>query len=190
MCVPAVSLGLGILQAGMQFIGQSQQASYENEANQRQYQANLQNLFYQERQGAQQEYFKGQEAEQKLRQEQMRTASGAATAVTAAGEAGVTGLSVNDLTNEYYRRQNDFSSNVKFNEAASVDEIQTQLEGLTKQTQGEDNQLASVSGPSPLNLLLGIGDAGVKSYNSYASGLNGTGTKPSASGYLDYVNPF
>jgi hypothetical protein len=188
MCLAAVGPILTIGSSILSYIGQSQQTNYENQLRAQQAQYNNQNLFYQERQGAQQEYYKGVEAEQKLRQEQMQTEAGAATARTAAGEAGVTGISVDDLQREYYLRQGEFDKDVKFNRDASVDEIQTQLQGLKNQTEAENNQLGQLPGPSPLGILLGIGQGASGAVKGYTSSLKGTGTSPSFPGFWDYLS--
>jgi hypothetical protein len=156
MCIAALPL-LGMIasigQAAVGFMAASQQAAEQNayhEANRKaavaaasdKY-ASQQNRILQEREAASQELFEKQITAMKAR----------ATAVTSAGEAGVTGLSVdaleNDLLAQQGRQMQAIQTNWDIKQAHQADEMQSTYH----QTVARINSVRKAVAPSPLGFI-------------------------------------
>lgn len=122
------------------------------------------------KQGQQQMLNRNTAAGQRMQQENLQARAAAATSLASAGNAGVSGTSVQALQNEYANRQAEFNTDVAYNEKADDDEIKLQMQGFQNQGQSGLNQIASERmpvGPSILQPLLQFGAGAVSAYGNY-----------------------
>lgn len=163
----AASFALGAAQAVSGYMGQSAQAR----AQERQFAANraaaiaarnenfasLQLRRDQEREATDQELFNLSR----------NAAEGRGTAVTAAGEAGVTGASVDELLADMYGRQGEAAQAQKSNFKAESTQIDAQMRGEAAAAENRINSVPRGQQPSFLDAALRIGSAGVSAYDLY-----------------------
>jgi hypothetical protein len=176
MCLPlaagplaALQFGLGVVSTGASLIGQmqaqkAQNAMYEQNAKNatrnalNQYES-VQRKMTQERAAALQD-----KQETALKATQARS-----TAVTAAGEANVSGLSLDALLGEYYAKQGRYNDSVDANLEATQQYLRGEMESV--QT-GAQNQINSVQRGTPPNFLaagiqlFGTGMDSLRLYNT------------------------
>lgn len=120
------------------------------------------------------------QASQQLQEKQKQTRKAQATARVAAGEAGVSGLSVDALLSDYEAQSALFESSIQTNLANSQAALQTDISGLRTQ---RDQRATSVSpfvgrdiqGPSLLQPLLGFGGDFVSASDRFLRDPNKSG---------------
>ncbi len=155
MCEPAtISLALGGLAIAtsaatgiVSYVGQSQQAAaqaaYQSQVAQVQNQQILENarlanesfLRQSEQENLRQQQ-EGEKAGQEIQQTQIEAAQARARARVAAGEAGVSGLSVDSLFADFYRQEDVFRESVRRNQDFSRLQSQENIKGFRAQAQG------------------------------------------------------
>ncbi|MER8505694.1 hypothetical protein NKH91_06120 [Mesorhizobium sp. M0894] len=172
MCIGAV--GLAVAQFALSaastvagFVGQQQQYEAQqqyyrnnreaaNKAAVNTYAAN-QNRALQERKAASQE-------QQNLNVEAMR---GRATAEVAAGEAGVTGLSVNALIADYYGQQGRYERTLDNNYQMQADYLRGEMDATQAQAEGRINSVQQGQRPSFADAAIRIMGGGLDAYGGY-----------------------
>jgi len=165
MCLPALA-GLAPLMSGMQIfssavslIGQIEGNKAQEEANQRQYQAIMQaraaninqtNLMQQqEREGAM----------QKLEENNLKARAGESRARVSAGEAGVSGLSVDSLLADLGTKQNRFNTAIETNYDRAQEAINIQRQNVNTNAASQVAQLKTPAMPDYFGASLRIGNA-------------------------------
>lgn len=165
MCEPAtISLALGGLAIAtsaatgiVSYIGQSQQASAQASYQAQLAQARNQEILDNARlaqesylQQAQQLNLRQQQedekASQQIQQTRLDAAQARATTRVATGEAGVAGLSVDNLLRDFYRQEDVFNESVRRNQIFSRLQTKADIKGLQAQAQG---RIASVRPYTP-----------------------------------------
>ena len=140
-------------------VAQSQAASAQADANQRQYQnimaaraANLNqtNLMQQQEREA---------SMQKLEQSNLAARSAASTARVSAGESGISGLSVDALLADIGTKQNRFNSAVETNYDRASGAIANQAENVQINAASQINNLKTPAMPDYFSAALRIGTA-------------------------------
>lgn len=167
---------MSVLQIGMGFLGSSQQASSGNDAAAKaatqSYNLNRQaeTIAFQQKDDAEktQEFQSGIEA-----------AQARAKARVAAGEAGVSGISVDALVNDYSASEGRFRDTLRNNLSMEKDQANMRVKGYAAQSWSQFNS-QKVQQPSFLGAALRIGGAGFDAFNAvYPNGLD-FGTTPSS----------
>jgi hypothetical protein len=115
-----------------------------------------------------------------LRMEQERDAAGeksfdnmldtrakVATATVGAGEAGVTGLSVESLINDIYGAGGRTNDRIKHNEEMTLTQLATEQQGIEARRIDRTNSVKKGVAPSSLALGLNIASAGLNAGTSY-----------------------
>jgi hypothetical protein len=172
MCIGAV--GMAVAQFALSaastvagFVGQSQQAEAQqqyyknnrdaaNKAAVNTYAAN-QNRALQERKAASQET-------QQLQTDAMRARG---TAEVAAGEAGVTGLSVNALIGDYYGQQGRYERTLDNNYQMQADYLRGEMDATQAQAEGRINSVQQGQKPSFADAAIRILGGGLDAYGGY-----------------------
>jgi hypothetical protein len=95
-----------------------------------------------------------------------------ATARTAAGEAGVSGLSLDALLGDFTRQESSYRYGVRRNLSISTDQLTAEMEGVRATAQGRAASiprlnLEPVNGPSYLGAALRIGGDALGAYSKY-----------------------
>lgn len=163
MCEPTTILAIASVASTVASVSaQSQAASAQSAANQRQYEntmkaraANLNqtNLMQQqEREGA----------VQKIDQNNMAARAAKATATVAAGENGISGLSVDALLSDLGTKQGRFNSSVQTNFDNTTMAISNQRENIDINAASQINSLKTPAMPDYFGAALRIGNAGAK----------------------------
>lgn len=172
MCIGAVGMAVAqfALSAASAVVGyqaqaaqaEAQQQYYENnriaanKAAVNQY-ASSQNRQLQETKAASQEL-------QNLNTEGMR---GRATATVAAGEAGVTGLSVDALIADYYGQEGRYERTLSNNHQMQADYLRGEMEATTAQTEGRINSVEQGQKPSFADAAIRIMGGGLDAWGGY-----------------------
>lgn len=169
MCNPALIVGVALSAATsvVEYQGQVQAANAQNEA----YRDNAKNA----NQAAVNQYAdtqvriqQEQEAAAEKKVETAREARAArATALVTAGEAGVSGLSVQGLLQEFSGREGSFNASVDRNLHLSEMQLKNQLKGIHAQTKDRINSVQRATPPSFLSAGLRIAGAGMDAYSQY-----------------------
>ena len=159
MCEPTTLMALSIASSVATVYGQQQAASAQSAANQRQYENALQaraaninqtNLMQQqEREGSM----------QKLEENNLRARAAQARATVSAGEAGISGLSVDSLLADIGTSQNRFNSSVSTNFDRSTQAIALQRDNASINAASQINQLKTPAAPDYIGAALRIGTA-------------------------------
>ncbi len=100
-------------------------------------------------------------------QNAMRAAEARSTARTASGQAGVAGMSVDNLMADFYRQEGTFRAVTDSNLASTVEQSQRELQGLKSQSMSRENSLRPAPVPGYLGAGLRIAGDGVQAYDSY-----------------------
>jgi len=95
-----------------------------------------------------------------------------ATARTAAGEAGVSGLSLDALITDFTRQESQYRYGVRRNLTLSTDQLTSEMEGARAQAQGRaaaipQLNLEPVQGPTWWGAALRIGGSAVDAYSKF-----------------------
>lgn len=168
MCEPvslaAATFALGATQAITSFVGQNRM-SEQNAANvisstNTQY-AYMQNRMEQERKAG----------VQQITENRIAALRASSTAETAAGEAGVVGLSVDHLLGDIQGRQGRFTDSVNQNFEMQRDGLLGQEESVRAQGQSRIN---AVPKGDPMQLALGVAGAGLSAAGGYFKMKRGT----------------
>jgi hypothetical protein len=161
MCEPTTTtlMYLTIASTAASLVGQQQAANAQEAANQRQYQNIMQaraaninqtNLMQQqEREGSM----------QKLEENNLRARAAQARATVSAGEAGISGLSVDSLLADLGTSQNRYNSSVSTNFDRSTQAIALQRDNVNINAASQVNQLKTPAAPDYLGAALRIGNS-------------------------------
>jgi hypothetical protein len=125
-------------------------------------------------------------ASQQMFQNEVKGAQAQGTALTAAGQAGVGGLSVDELLNsegaQTARQQDAVTQNYQMQDTS----IRNQMQSTHDQALAEINSVQTAAPPSPLMLGLGIASAGVGAAGQF---YRDTYTSQRGGMYPGYYNP-
>lgn len=194
MCEPVAIAGLGLALASTAY------TTYETDQN-----VKAQNRFNQKAadEGSKlaQESFASQSAAMRLRQSQeaaaahqaifendKKAAEARATAKVSAAEAGVSGVSVNNLIGDFYRQQGNYNASVGSNLDMTNDQLDSQIAGLRSGAVDRTFSLQqpAINRPSYLAAGLAFSNQALGVYDRYRyHGYTGTGA---TGGYRDPVN--
>lgn len=169
MCEPftLMATALGVAQTGMSFISAQQQAKAQNQMvreNQKAANANL----VREYADVQTRQIQEEDAAAVQKQDISREARAArATTMAAAGEAGVSGLSIDALLADVYGKEATAKDRVSQNTGFTTQNLTREMDGLKAKAQDRINSMPWATGPSPLAAALKIGGIGLDGYNSY-----------------------
>lgn len=174
MCNPLalIPLALGVAQTGMEFLGAQQQAKQHNamvRENQRAANANL----VQEYADIQTRQIQEEDAAAVQKQDVAREARAArATTMAAAGEAGVSGLSIDALVADVYGKEATAKDRISQNSGFTTQNLTAELKGVKAKAQDRINSMPWATGPSPFAAALKIGGIGLDSYSRYKKSLS------------------
>ena len=177
MCPPVVvavaGLAISAASAAMSYVQGQNAAKAQSQAYQQQYQQNTQSA----QKAAVQQYAA---VDQRMLQEQaaadvekdqsaLEARKAAATTRVAAGEAGISGLSVDALLSDIYGQSAKYNDQVDQNTEWTAQQLQREKEGVKAQTVDRINsvQKPTIQRPNFIDLGLRIGGAAVNSYSSY-----------------------
>lgn len=118
--------------------------------------------------------------EQERQQSTLEARQAAATTRVAAGEAGISGLSVNALLMDIYGQDARYRDSVRQQEEWTVDQLQREKEGVKASAIDRTNSVQPGQRPSFVDLGLRIGAAGLDSYNTYSRYKSPYGTTAGA----------
>src|SRR5882724_6193277 len=115
-------------------------------------------------------------AAQKLQGAAVEGGEARSRALVAAGEAGVSGLSVNALLSDFMGREAKYRDSVKSNAGAATDQLRSEMEGVNAQASG---RIASISpyvkqpveSPNYFGAAMRVGGSALDVYTKYTSGL-------------------
>ncbi|MCZ7973388.1 hypothetical protein O9X80_02610 [Agrobacterium salinitolerans] len=169
MCDPItmVAAALGTAQTVTGYIGERQAAAAQNamvRENQRASNANL----VREYADVQTRQIQEEDAAAVQKQDISREARAArATTMAAAGEAGVSGLSVDALLADVYGKEATAKDRISQNSGFTTSNLTREMDGLKAKAQDRINSMPWATGPSPFAAALKIGGVGLESYNRY-----------------------
>lgn len=171
MCAPVAmaiaSFAIGAAQTVVGFMGEQAAADAQNQyyaenakaarqATVNQY-AHQQNRIIQERRAASQEKQNATVDALKAR----------ATAKTAAGEAGVSGLSVDALVQDFYAQEGRYSNSIDNNFQMTSDYLRSEMESTQAQGQSRINSVRRATPPSFLGAAIRIGATALDAFGTY-----------------------
>ena len=171
MCEPAtiaaISIGLSAVSTGAGLYAQNQQMHAQADANQTQYEnqmtayrANLANIEVTRNQ-------MGEDATQKVNDNNAQARKATATATAAAGEAGVSGTSVDALLRDLAGQAGFDNTNVETNYLRQNTALNGQRENAFNQTASNINQLKTPTAPDYLGAGLRLGSSALGTYGNY-----------------------
>lgn len=163
----------GVASAGMSYIQAQQTANVQEKVYQQQYTQNaqsaqkaaVQNYAAIDQRIVQEQTAASKEVEQSV----IEARKAAATTRVAAGEAGISGLSVDALLGDIYGASARHADEVNQQTEWTVQQLQREKEGIASNTQDRINSVQSpvISRPNFLDLGLRIGSTAVDSYSTY-----------------------
>lgn len=172
MCNPAAALmgaqmAIGAMSAKAEYDAQSERADQINDANA----TNRQNSIY----AMQEEYRQTQRrqsqerdsAAEKVSQRQTQAQKETASARVAAGEAGISGISVESLYRDISQVSLNDQSNINQGADWNVEQLSSQMSGIRTKTQSRINSAPTAAGPSPWTTALKIGNNTVGAYDGH-----------------------
>ena len=106
-------------------------------------------------------------ASQEKQNLQMEGMQARSTALTAAGEAGVTGLSVDALIADYYGQEGRYERTLDNNHQMQADYLQGETEAVRAQTEGRINSVDQGQKPSFAGAAIRILGGGLDAYSGY-----------------------
>jgi hypothetical protein len=171
MCEPVTMMAaaLGALQTGMEFIGAQQQAKQQNAMVRQNQRAANENLV-REYADVQTRQIQEEDAAAAQKQDLSREARAArATTMAAAGEAGVSGLSVDALLADVYGKEATAKDRISQNTGFTTANLTREMDGLKAKAKDRINSMPWASGPSPFAAALKIGGIGLNSYSTYTN---------------------
>lgn len=169
MCDPMALIGtaLSVAQTAFEFSAAQEQADQQNEmvrVNQR----NANNALVKEYQATQTRQIQEEDAAAVQKQDVAREARAArATTMAAAGEAGVSGLSVDALLADIYGKEATTKDRVTQNTGFTVQNLTSEMDGFKAKAQDRINSMPWANQPSPFAAALKIGGAGLNGYSQY-----------------------
>jgi hypothetical protein len=171
MCNPlvlaAASFAIGGAQTVTSYIGEKQAAATQNALAQQNQQAANASLV-REYADVQTRQIQEKDAAAVQKQDVAREARAArATTMAAAGEAGVSGLSVDALLADVYGKEATSKDRISQNSGFTTDNLTREMDGLKAKAQDRINSMPWSSGPSPFASALKIGGTALKSYDYY-----------------------
>jgi hypothetical protein len=190
--VAIVGLVVTLASTGYSLYQQSQQAAAQNkyqkdlaEARDKEIEENYAlsirsaNEQYRQLQARQQQ--EADAAAQKMQQGTIEGARARSLALTAAGEAGVSGLSVNALLNDFMAQESKQREAIKANLAGSTDQLRSEMEGVQAAAAGRVASIPRyakqpVDSPNYFGGAMRVGGSALDAYTKYTSGLNNTKT--------------
>lgn len=166
MCEPTtIMMALQVASAVGTVASQKQAADAQADANQRQYQNTIR-AFNANINQTNLEMTQEREASmQKLAENNLKAQAARATARTASGEAGVSGLSVDALMGDIYGKQGRYNDSVATNYDRAMGAIQNQRENVYANAASTINGLKTPAMPDYFGQALKIGQA-VQSYRT------------------------
>ena len=173
MCTPTLILGVALsaAQAGVSFAGAQAQA----DAQQDQYEANQKaaRLAAANRYASQQTRIIQEEAaaSQKKQNVALKAQAARSTARVAAGEAGVTGLSVDALMQDFAAQEGRYTSAVDQNYAMTENYLRGEMEATQDQAVARINAVPPPVEPSFASGLVNIFSSGVNAFAQYQKDL-------------------
>jgi hypothetical protein len=189
MCDP--STALMVAGTATQFVGQQQQASSQNAMNRQRQELGTERALQNYRLQTSQAYKRMQQEReatgQEIREVARQSRRAQATGTVSAGEAGVTGKSVDAMLDDFERQELMYQTNIKRNQEWREDNTKDQLEAIRIGTQGrvEDLQFMPAQRPSFLGAALRIGGQVAGYYaaqptftDNLGGGLGGNATNP------------
>ncbi|SDM28822.1 hypothetical protein [Ensifer sp. YR511] len=169
MCDPfsVIGMGLSIATQGIAYRADAEAASQTNQL----YRENAKRANENARQqmfDTQQRMIQEQEAGAAEKIDTMREAREArATAEAAAGEANVSGLSVEALMREFSGREASFNDRVDQNTDWSMRQLNNEMKGIRANAEDRINSVQRAAKPSFFDAGLRIAGAGLSSYSDY-----------------------
>jgi hypothetical protein len=120
-------------------------------------------------------------ASQKLGQSRVEGMEAQSKALTAAGEAGVSGLSVKALLNDFMGQEAKYRESVKTNAGFQVDQLQEEMQGIRASAEGRINSVSRyvkepVATPNYFGGAMRVGGSALDAYTRYNAGLNKSDT--------------
>lgn len=163
-----IGFAIGAAQSVMQYQAESfaaeQQNQFYRENAARANKAAQEQMFQ-----TQQRMFQEQEAAAEEKIDTMREARAAkATAEVAAGEAGVSGLSVDALLREFSITESRHNERTDRNTEWAMDQLQDEIRGIRANAEDRINSVQRAAKPSFFNTGLTIAAKGAESFNAYA----------------------
>ena len=165
MCEPTTLLALTAASSAMQVIGQQQAADAQSAANQRQYENTMRARAANFNQVNLEQQQERENAMQKIEQNDMAARAAGATARVAAGESGISGLSVDALLSDLGNKSNRFNSSVKTNYDRTSMALDNQRQNIDINAASQINQLKTPAMPDYAGAALRIGTA-IYDYNN------------------------
>jgi hypothetical protein len=171
MCGPlamaATSLAIGATQTVTSYMGEQQAAAAQNAMVRQNQQAANANLV-REYADVQTRQIQEEDAAATQKQDLSREARAArATTMAAAGEAGVSGLSVDALVADVYGKEATAKDRISQNTGFTTENLTREMDGLKAKAQDRINSIPWATGPSPFASALKIGGTALKSYDYY-----------------------
>jgi len=165
----AVSIGLTAAQGVASYVGQSQMASQQAKANA----ATARSVNESTRINLAQLGIQGQQerdaASQKAQEVQRERLKAEARARVSAGEAGVSGLSVDALLNDYSKEESRYLESLETNMDYNQQQRDLEAQGIVAQGQSRINSMPLPNTPSLLGTALQIGAGSLDAYDRYGS---------------------
>ncbi|MEJ5084947.1 hypothetical protein [Brucella pseudogrignonensis] len=106
-------------------------------------------------------------ASQELQKTQTEAAQARATAQVAAGEAGVSGLSVDALIGDFYNQEGQYERTLDNNMQMQADALRADMDGTMHQTASRINSVSQGQKPSFAGAAVRILSGGLESYGTY-----------------------
>jgi hypothetical protein len=167
MALAIASFATSAAQSVMSYQQQSAQASMQNA----QFEQNRVNALSAMRNDQQQIQLRQQQemaaAADQVNQRRMQERDERAYAITAAGEAGVSGFSVENILRDIGNLSSQDISTINQNKDWTLDQLNTDLSGTRDTAMSRINSVSQAIAPTPLSLGLSIGAAGLNSVTSY-----------------------
>jgi hypothetical protein len=173
MCdiISMIGFGLSAASTAAGFVEAQNQAAAQN-AMVRQNQEAAQENLRREYAATQTRQIQEEDAAAVQKQDISREARAArATAMTSAGESGVTGLSVDALLADIYGKEATAKDRISMNTGFTTQQLTAEMDGLKAKAKDRINSMPWANSPSPFAAALKIGGAGLGAYTDYKSRL-------------------
>ncbi len=170
MCDPlsGAMFAISALSTAVGYVGQQEAADAQDEAYEQNRQ-NALNAFADKQRDLNTRAIQEQEAAaNKKFENNLDRRAAQATAMVAAGESGVSGLSVDALFNDLGSRTARANANIDSNTDYTLQQLESEKRGQTYQTVDRINSVKRGQQPSLIDAGLRIAAAGVSSYDSYS----------------------
>lgn len=162
MCEPTTVALLTVASSAASFVGQQQAASAQESANNEARNLAIQNQRLQIRALQNQEDEENRRAEEALRDNSRAAEAAKATAQVSAGEAGVSGLSVDALLGDLERQEGENKQDIIQTQDFGQRQRQLDREGVGINAQSQINQLPLVEYPSVFEFAVGAASSGIQ----------------------------